>query len=122
MKVNIIDFISLTKLKNGKYKVMRDDNNLENTYRLLREMGYGYIKENSRNVYFKKGESGMVLVRLNDFQKAFFKAIKDCDLSTLPGNVTLFDVYNYYRRNPLKRNAVFARYFEYNLIKQELKD
>ena len=121
MELNIIDFISLTKLKNGKYKVMRDENNLENTFRLLREMGYGYIKENSRNVYFKKGETGMVLVRLNDFQKAFFKAIKDSDLSALPENVTLFDVYTYCRRNPLKRNPNFARYFEYNLVKEELE-
>lgn len=120
MEINIKDFISLTKLKNGKYKVMRDENNLENTYRLLREMGFGYIKENSRNVYFKKGETGIVLVRLNDFQKAFFKAIKDCDLSGLPGGVTLLDVINYYRRNPLKRNEVFARYLEYNLIKEEV--
>lgn len=116
MELNISDYVSFVKLKNGKFKVTRDENNLENIYRLLRDMGYGYVRENSRNVYFRREGSGIVLTRLCDFQKAFLKLVKDCELLNLPSNVSILDIFKYYRTHPIKRDDLFAKYFEYDLI------
>lgn len=116
MELNISDYVSFKQLKNGKFKVTRDDNNLQNIYRLLRELGYGYVKENSRNVYFKRDSSGVSLTRLCDFQKAFLKLLKDSELNDLPSTVTVLDIYKYYRKHPIKKDDLFAKYFEYDIV------
>lgn len=120
MEIKAIDFVSFVRLKNGNYRTTHDDNHLENLFRLLRGLGYGYITENSYKVYFRKEKSVLYPVCYSDFHKAFYKAIKHSDTSGLPENVTLMAIYKHYRNVPLKHHPSFARYFEYALTEDEL--
>lgn len=122
MEVNILDYVAFIRLKNGNYKVTHDESHMENIYRLLREMGYGFIKKNNRTIYFRKENNVILSAIFGDFQKAFFKAIKNCDAAKLPGNLTLFDVYKYYRKVPFRKSALFASYLEYDLTEDQLEN
>lgn len=122
MEINILDFVSFIQFKNGKYKVTHNENNIENIFLLLREMGYGYIKKNGRSIYFKKEGRIINLATLNEFKKAFFNTIKDCDSSALPGNISLLDVYKYYRNTPFRKDELFERYFEHSLTEDQLEN
>ena len=120
MEIKLNDFVSFHQLKNGKYKIVHDESKRDNIFKFLRELGFGFIRQNTCYIYFKKDTSVVKAVTFSDFQKTFLDTLKQHDLQIAEG-LTMVDVYKHFRKHPIKRNAVFAKFFEHTLVANEVK-
>ena len=72
MEIDINDFVTFKKLKNGNYKLNHDENNQANIGKYLRKVGYGIAIVNSNTVFFKRENSDIIPVFFNDIKRAFY--------------------------------------------------
>lgn len=121
MEIDINDFVTFTKLKNGEYKISHDKNNQANIAKFLHKIGYGTTKVNSKNVFFKRENADIIPVYFDNIRRAFYKTIQNYGYKNLPENVSYIDISNWYlTKHPIKKNEIFKHYLNDNLTENEM--
>lgn len=120
MEIDINDFVTFEKLKNGVIKLKHDNSNLLNIAKYLHKIGYGTTKVNSKTVYFKRENSDIIPVHFDQIKRAFYKVIKNYEYINLPEYVTPHDVSDWYlTKHPIKKNEMFNLHLKDNLNDEE---
>lgn len=121
-EVDINEFVTFKKLKNGTVKVTHDKNNEANIAKHLHKLGYGVTKLNSKTVFFKKENERIIPVGFEVVKRAFYKIIRNFEYINLPENVSPIDISDWYlSKHPIKKSELFKYHLGGNLTESEIK-
>lgn len=120
---DIDEFCTFIIYKNGKYTISYDIKQEGNIYKLLKELGYGFVRTNKRRIYFKKSNSKFEVIYKINFKDAFRDFLDKNDFINIPANFTKNDILNwYFKKMPIKFNGLFNHYLEWKLSDDEINE
>ena len=121
MEIDINDFVTFTKIKNGDYKITHDENNQANIAKYLHKMGFGITKLNSKTVLFKRENFEIYPFTFDNIKSEFYKMLDSYEYVNLPKYISCHDISNWYlQKNPIKNNEIFKHYLKDNLSEKEI--
>lgn len=120
MTININDFISFDRLKNGKVKITTDISNEGNLYKYLRQLGFCKSKLDGIRIYYRRENSSIKPSSMHDIKHTFLVLLQQADFCNIPTDVSYSDILNWYLdKQPIKENGLFDHYLADNLSKTE---
>ncbi len=120
MTININDFISFDRLKNGKVKITTDISKEGNLYKYLRHLGFCKSKLDNRRVFYRRENNSIFPSSLHDIKQAFWELLQKGDFSNIPPETSYSKILNWYLdKQPIKENGLFDYYLEDNLSETE---
>ncbi len=120
MKIDINEFVTFLKLKNGNYKLKYDDKNEVNIAKYLQSIGYGTTELNSKRIFFKRENNDIIPVYFGDIKRVFYQVIRSFEYKNLPENISPIDIMNWcLTKQPVKKNNIFRSILKDNLSEDE---
>ena len=121
MKININNFFTFDRQKNGNSKISFSLSNEGNIYKFLRELGFCKSKIDNKNVLYRRLENNFSVTNFQDMKITFWNLLKQGEFENMPEQLKCEDILNYYlQKNPIKQNGLFDHYLEDNLTEQEV--
>jgi hypothetical protein len=121
MEKDINNFITITRLKNGKKKITHSDTNKINIYKLLHKLGYSRTKLDNKPIYFFRNGTDIIAVTINDIKDVFINLLNNFEFTNLPDDIEYSEFYNcYYQNQPIKENGLFNSYLNDTLSDLEI--
>jgi hypothetical protein len=120
MKIDITDFISFDRLKNGKVKITTDISKKGNLYKYLRHLGFCKSKLDNRRIYYRRENNSINPSSLQDIKHSFWELFQRGDFTNIPTETSYLDILNWYLdKQPIKENGFFDHYLKDSLSETE---
>ena len=121
MEKDINNFLTFSRFKNGKVKILHDKQNETNIYKLLFSLGFRKSILNNKKILFKKTNDDLIPVSIHDIQNAFYELLKNYEFVNLPDDVNYVDILNWnLDKQPIKQNNLFNHYLSVELNEKEM--
>jgi hypothetical protein len=123
MKINIDDFVSLSRMKNGKLTSFFNTHNEGNIYKFLRELGYCKSKLDNKQILYQRSEFDVSPVELQDIKHHFYMSLHEIEFIDIPDTIEREDILNWYlKKDPIKENGLFNEYLKDHLTETEAEE
>lgn len=87
MKKDINDFVSIVRNKNEVVKLILNNRNKENIYKLLKEFGFRSSTLDSKRIYFKKDQFDISIINLKQIKHYFINFIENQEYANFPNDI-----------------------------------
>lgn len=116
-------FVQVKILKNGEVKLSSNSDNKANIFKLLKSLGYCYNKFDKKNIYYKRTEEGLKLVKLPELRLAFKDYLINTEFIDQDENVNLTDILDwFYSKTSIKQSAMLSYYLGDSLKESEVHE
>ena len=120
MTIDINDFVSFDRLKNGKVKITTNISKEGNLYKYLRKLGFCKSKLDNRRIYYKRENNLINPSSMHDIKHTFWTLLQQGKFLNTPTDISHSDILNWYLdKQPIKENGLFDYYLEDNLSETE---
>ncbi len=121
MAKDINDYITFYQQKNGKVKFLQTDEDISNTYKTLRDLGFRKTKLKNKIIYYKRENNNFTEIHPASIRFNFINFLETTQFINMPMNVELSEIINWiYKKNPIKANSKFNIHLNETLTEDEI--
>ena len=120
MQTNFNDFFSVSKLRNGNYKLHQTLKNENNKNNLLRELGFRKTNIDGKTMLYQRIGTDIIPITPKNLKNKLIQYFSSITLTNLPENFLLSDINDWlYQISPIKQNNNFDLHLTEQLSVEE---